>query len=100
MANVNITYAEMEGAATQLRSNEKDMRDALVRLKSMIDNLVHSGYVTDRSSKKFDASYTDFTNGAGKVIEGLTGMAQYLEKAAQSYQRLDEELAAAANNGS
>jgi WXG100 family type VII secretion target len=100
MANVNITYAEMEGAATQLRSNEQDMHDALVKLKGLIDNLVQSGYVTDSSSKKFDAAYTEFTNGAGKVIGGLTGMAQYLEQAAQSYQHLDAELAAAVNNGS
>jgi hypothetical protein len=31
----------------------------LGRLESLIDNLVASGYVTDASSKQFEAAYTE-----------------------------------------
>jgi hypothetical protein len=62
---------------------------------SLIDNLVASGYVTDSSSRRFEASYTEFNTGATKMIEGLTGMGQYLDAAARAFQETDTQLAAA-----
>ena len=51
----------------------------LARLKRLVDNLVAGGYVTDASSKHFEASYTQFHTGTSKMIQGLTGMGQYLD---------------------
>jgi WXG100 family type VII secretion target len=93
--NVNVTYAEMQSAASQLRAGQQQIESDLSRLKSMIDNLVASGYVTDASSKKFDVSYTQFNAGATKMMEGLTGMGQYLDAAARAFQETDTQLAAA-----
>ena len=77
MPNLNVTYAEMQSAASQLKAGEQQIEGDLTRLKSLVDNLVASGYVTDSSSKQFEASYAEFSVGATKLIQGLTGMGQY-----------------------
>jgi WXG100 family type VII secretion target len=94
MANVNVTYAEMQSAASQLRAGQQQIESDLARLKSMIDNLVASGYVTDSSSRQFDASYAEFNAGATKMMGGLAGMGQYLDAAARAFQETDAQLAA------
>ena len=94
MPNLNVTYAEMQSAASQLKAGEQQIEGDLSRLKALIDNLVASGYVTDSSSKQFEASYAEFNGGATKMIQGLTGMAQYLDTAANTFQEADSQLAA------
>jgi WXG100 family type VII secretion target len=93
--NLNVTYADMQSAASQLRSGESQIEADLTRLKRLIDNLVASGYITDSSSKQFEASYTEFNSGATKMIQGLTGMGQYLDSAAKAFAETDTQLAAA-----
>lgn len=95
MPNVNVTYADMQSAAGQLRSGESQIEGDLATLKKLIDNLVAGGYVTDASSKQFEASYTEFNTGATKMIQGLNGMGQYLDSAAKAFQETDTQLAAA-----
>ncbi len=95
MPDVNVTYAEMQSAASQLRAGQQQIDSDLARLKSLIDNLVASGYVTDASSKQFDASYTEFNASAIKLMESLTVMGQYLETAAKAFQETDMQLAGA-----
>src|SRR5580693_4469531 len=94
MPNLNVTYAEMQSAASQLKAGEQQIEGDLTRLKSLVDNLVASGYVTDSSSKQFEASYAEFSVGATKLIQGLTGMGQYLDTAANTFQDADAQLAA------
>jgi WXG100 family type VII secretion target len=92
---VNVTYGEMQSAANQLRAGKQQVDGDLARLKSLIDNLVTSGYVTDSSSKQFDVSYTEFNSSASKMMEALTGMSQYLDAAARAFHETDTQLAAA-----
>ena len=94
MPNLNVTYAEMQSAANQLKAGQQQIEGDLARLKQLVDNLVASGYVTDSSSKQFEASYTEFSSGATKVMQGLTGMGQYLDTAARAFQETDAQLAA------
>jgi WXG100 family type VII secretion target len=95
VANVNVTYAEMQSAANQLRSGEQQIESDLAKLKKLIDNLVASGYVTDNSSKQFETSYTEFNTGATKMIQGLNGMGQFLDAAAKAFHETDTQLASA-----
>ena len=95
MPNLNVTYADMQSAANQLKAGEQQIEGDLARLKHLIDSLVASGYVTDASSKQFDASYAEFNSGATKMIQGLTGMAQYLEAAARAFHETDVQLSTA-----
>ena len=94
MPNVNVTYADMQSAANQLKAGEQQIEGDLARLKQLVDNLVASGYVTDSSSRQFEASYTEFNTGATRMIEGLTSMGQYLDTAARTFQETDAQLAA------
>jgi WXG100 family type VII secretion target len=94
MPNLNVTYADMQSAANQLKAGEQQIESDLARLKQLIDNLVASGYVTDSSSRQFEASYAEFSAGATKMIQGLMGMGQYLDTAARSFQETDAQLAA------
>ena len=94
MPNLNVTYAEMQSAATQLKAGEQQIEGDFARLKQLVDNLVASGYVTDSSSKQFEAAYAEFNSGATRMIQGLTGMGQYLDSAARTFQETDAQLAA------
>jgi WXG100 family type VII secretion target len=92
--NVNVTYAEMQSAARQLQAGEQTMEGDLSKLKRLVDNLVAGGYVTDASSRQFEASYTQFNSGATKMIQGLNGMGQYLDAAVKAFTETDTQLAA------
>ena len=96
MPNLNVTYAEgpQSPPPASQRFVEQQIEGDLARLKQLVDNLVASGYVTDSSSKQFEASYAEFSAGATKVIQGLTGMGQYLDSAARAFQEADAQLAA------
>ena len=95
MANMNVTYADMETASKQLKNGQADIEAKLGELKGLIDSLVNEGYVTDSSSKAFDASYAEFNDGLRKTVEGLDGMSQYLTAASDALRSTDEELAKA-----
>jgi WXG100 family type VII secretion target len=92
--NVNVTYAEMQSAARQLQAGEQTIESDLSKLKRLVDNLVAGGYVTDASSKQFEASYTQFNTGATKMVQGLNGMGQYLDAAVKAFTETDTQLAA------
>ncbi len=93
MPNLNVTYQDMKDAAGKLRSGKADIEGDLGNLKRLVDGLVSGGYVTDQSSKQFQCSYEDFNTGVTKTLEGLDGMATYLDKAADAFQQADQQLA-------
>jgi WXG100 family type VII secretion target len=93
--DLNVTYADMSAAAKQLQAGEQQIETDLAKLKKLIDNLVATGYVTNASSKQFEASYTEFNTGATKMIQGLAGMGQYLDAAAKAFHETDTQLASA-----
>ncbi|MGY1724769.1 WXG100 family type VII secretion target [Blastococcus sp. SYSU DS0533] len=95
MANVNVTYQQMEDAAGRLTSGRAEIDGMLAQLKSLVDQLVADGYVTDASSRSFAACYDEFTTGARNTVAGLDGMAQYLTQAAATFRDADAQLAGA-----
>jgi WXG100 family type VII secretion target len=92
-SDVNVTYAEMETAARQLIAGHQEITAKLTALKTMVDGLVRGGYVTDRSSKAFETSYTEFNKGVTQTIQGLEGMSKYLTAAAKAFGDTDSQLA-------
>jgi WXG100 family type VII secretion target len=93
MPDVRVTYAEMESAAKQLITGHQEITSKLSALKTMVDGLVQNGYVTDSSSKAFEASYSEFNKGVSQTIEGLEGMSKYLTAAAKAFGDTDSQLA-------
>ena len=92
MANVHVDYQQLQSSATQLKSGQDEVEALLARLKSMIDNLVASGFVTDQASGKFHQSYEQWNTGARNVIAGLEGMTGFLRTAIGQHQQLDSQL--------
>ena len=93
MANMNVTYADMKDAALRLRNGQADLEAKLQELRGMVEGLVAGGYVTDRSSKAFDASHHEFNTGAMQVIGGIEGMSAFLDAAAATLEDADTQLA-------
>ena len=93
MPNMNVTYQDMQDAASRLSQGEDEIKSKLAQLKSLVDSLVSGGYVTDKSSVAFSNSYQEFNDGSTKTISGLTGMASYLNKAADALAQTDSDLA-------
>jgi WXG100 family type VII secretion target len=92
-SDVNVSYAQMESAAKQLINGHTEITSRLTALKTLVDGLVQDGYVTDRSSKAFEASYQEFNRGVTQTIQGLEGMSQYLSSAARAFGDTDGQLA-------
>lgn len=96
MANINVSYEEMNNAATYLVTGKDDVQTKLLELKLYIEHLVNSGFVTDQASGAFNDSYSEFTTNATEVIENLTNLGNYLTGAADQMAATDEALAAQA----
>lgn len=92
MANVHVDYQQLQSSASQLQSGRQEMEAQLGRLKTMIDNLVASGFVTDRASGKFQQSYEQWNSGAKNVVAGLEGMTGFLKNAISQHEQLDSQL--------
>lgn len=95
MANVSVSYQDMESAGDRLAAGRTEIDAALSGLQHQIEALVTSGYVTDSSSGAFLESYHAFTHGCRQTIEGLDGMAAYLRGAAGTFRDADQQLAGA-----
>ena len=95
MANVSVTYQDMQSAGNRLKAGREEIEGNLKQLQRLVADLVAGGYVTDSSSKAFQSSYDEFTTGASQTIEGLNGMADYLVKAAETFEQADTQLASA-----
>jgi WXG100 family type VII secretion target len=93
MANISASYGDMSAVATQLNTGEQTITADLQRLQSVVQQLVTAGFVTDQASKAFDESYSNFTKGAAQMMQGLNGMASYLNQAVTAMQDTDSSLA-------
>lgn len=95
MANLNVSYQDLENAAKKLNNEKEQIRGQLDSLQNYIANLVSSGFVTDSASVKFDQTYREYTKGAKDTIDALEGLAQYLTTTAQTLRDTDEQLGSA-----
>lgn len=97
MANITVSYDEMNSAATRLDVGRSEMIDKLRDLQRQMQSLVSSGFVTDSASKKFEAAYNDYTTSANTVVEKLTEIQQFIQEVARAHQEMDSQIAARIN---
>lgn|SRR5690625_848934 len=93
MANLNVTYEQMNAAATRLRAGQGDLEAKLNELRALVNELVSNGFTTTSASGAFNSSYEQFTTGAQRTVQGIEGMASFLNKAAEALRSTDEQLA-------
>lgn len=98
MANMNVTYADMQNEASGLRNGQQEIISSLNSLRNRINNLVTNGFVTDSASGAFQQMYESFNNGAQQTISALDQIARTLENMAQTLQETDQALARQVGN--
>ncbi len=93
--SITVRYEELQTTAGQLRAGREEITSNLTRMRSLVDGLVQSGFVTDTASVRFQQSFMQWNDGANNVIQGLEGMSTFLDQAIARHQQLDSELGAA-----
>jgi WXG100 family type VII secretion target len=93
MANINVSYHDLQDAAGKLQGFEAQIQDELKQAQALIQNLIHAGFVTDLASKAFDEAYSKFTQSAQGLIGSMNDMGKYLTNAASTMQETDQKLA-------
>jgi WXG100 family type VII secretion target len=88
----------MQAQASQLIAGRTEIANQLDAMQKQVNALVTGGFVTDAASGSFQQSYEEFKNGMTRAIEGLDGMANYLNKAANTFQETDAALSRALGN--
>lgn len=99
MANVNVSYDQMQQEAQALISGKEQINQQLQLMRNRINNLVSAGFVTDQASGAFSASYEQFNQGAVMTISALDQLANNLNMVANTLQQTDAALAAQMGNG-
>lgn len=97
MANINVSYQELNSNADRLVAGRDEINSTLSKLQSQISSLVAAGFTTDKSSGAFSDAYNRFTAGAQNTIGGLNDLSQFLRTTAQTLSEVDAQLAARLN---
>jgi uncharacterized protein YukE len=97
MANLNVTYAEMNDTATKMRNDKADIDDKLTECQNIVNSLTSNGFVTDTSSGKFNDVATQFVTSANQAMETLDQLSQWLDKAVSAMQDMDTQLTGSLN---
>lgn len=92
MANLHVSYADMQQEASSLRSGKEQITQDLNGLRSRIDGLVQNGFVTDSASGAFQTMYHNFTTSANNTIAALDQIASTLDQMANTLQQVDHDL--------
>jgi len=95
MSSIKVTYEDLAAQAKSLRDGQADAEAILTKLQGQISALVQDGFVTEKASGAFDATYQQFTKGATQTIDALNDLASFLDKSVQALTSTDEQLASA-----
>lgn len=94
MANIHVSYADMQAEARNLRQAKEDIHSQLRQLAQRISNLVSSGFVTDSASVRFHENYQQFTTATTNAVSALEDIAANLDNTARILQETDQQLGA------
>lgn len=97
MANINVSYGEIEGAASQLGAGREEITAKLTNMQTQIGNLVGSGFVTDQASGKFNEAYNRYTQSANTLIAQLNEIQSFLTQTANAMRDMDSQIASRIN---
>lgn len=95
MANLNVTYDDLRDVAGRLKNGQGELQQKLAELSNLVTNLTASGFQAEQSSAAYRDSFEQFRTGTSSAIDGLEGLANFLNAAADALQQTDEGLASA-----
>lgn len=97
MANVNVTYEDLESVAGQIDSGKDQLTTQLQQLQSIVDNLTSSGFQTEHASGAYQTHFRDYVTKTTGAIEALQAYSQFLRTSAQALRDTDTGLASQLN---
>ncbi|WP_157006029.1 WXG100 family type VII secretion target [Agromyces laixinhei] len=93
MANMNVTFGELNAKADQLAVGRDEINTTLAKLQGQINALIAQGFTTDKASGAFADAYNRFTSGATNAIGGLDDLALFLRTTATTLGDVDAQIA-------
>ena len=99
MADVKLSYAEMQQVKATFERDAAQMEAALSNLLKLVNQLTSDGFVTDKASPAFVQAYTNIDKGGKQVMQGIQGLGKFLGAAVEGAQQLDDQLAKALGKG-
>lgn len=93
MSSMKLELTEMSNLANQLKSTHQDLLNQMDQMKAKVNATTDNEFITPASSGAFNSSYEQFTQGTKQALDGMEGMARWLEGAVEGFQGLDEQLA-------
>lgn len=93
MANITVSYADLEHAASRLGAGRDEITQRFQQLQTQISELVTSGFVTDQASGRFHDSFTEYTSSARTVVEKLADIQTFLTQTAGLMRDMDAQIA-------
>ena len=97
MANMNVTFEELESAAGQIDTGKDQLTGQLQQLQSLAENLINSGFQTEQASRAYDSHFRDYVTRTTQAIEALTAYSTFLRTTATTLRDTDSALAAQLN---
>ena len=94
MANVDVTYDELDSAAQQLVAGRDAINGELDNLKAYIDQLVTSGFITDEASPRFQEVFSEYVINSQELVNTLGNLSGYLNNAVARLAQTDSGQAA------
>lgn len=93
MADTTISDADIADMVSRLRTGKDQVDTQLRELQTAVRNLVQAGFRTPSASQAFEVKYDELTNGITEAVNGVEGMAAFLEQTMDAYGTTDTDLA-------
>ena len=89
---VHVEHGALATQATRLAQARADLDAQLQQVRSQIQELVSSGFVTDSASGSFAAAHERWNTAARNCVQELDVMGQYLHKTSEAFAQVDQEF--------
>ncbi|MBS2939452.1 WXG100 family type VII secretion target [Nocardioides sp. J2M5] len=92
MANLNVTYEDLNRVAGVIDGGRDALNQQISDLSRAVDELIAGGFQTDAASGAYNEQFDTYVTNTTNAIESLTGFAEFLRSAATSLQETDTSL--------
>lgn len=94
---ISVTPEELRDKADEFRTNMEEQKDIIIDSKSLLDELVDDGF-EGSTSQAFIEKFEELEPELNAAAELLGEIAEALDRAADNFEELDEEMAGSLNS--
>jgi uncharacterized protein YukE len=99
VADVQLSYAEMQQVKAVFEKDAAQMEAALSNLLKLVHQLTSGAFKTDKASPAFMQAYMNIDKGGKQLQQGIEGLGKFLGAAVEGATQLDDQLAKALGKG-